>query len=260
MPLPVAARRAAAGRRAREPRGPSPRRRGDRLHRPGGVAGLQRGRRLHRRRRVPAALDRGGEPETASDELIAAAEDAGLRLDAFLAARGAAPSRAAAAAADRARRGHGGRPRAAQEPQDRGGGEGGRGGAGRRGRAGRAGARFPSRSSTRTSTCSWSTSPRAWSPTRRPGHRGPTLAEALAGRWPPGARTRSAPGIVHRLDRDTSGLLVVARSDEAHAALQKMMQAREIDARVHSRWWRGTPTPTAAPSTRRSAATAATGP
>ena len=87
MPLPVAARRAAAGRRAGQPRGPSSRRRGDRLHRPRGVAGLQRGRRLHRGRRVPAALDRGGEPETASDELIAAAEDAGLRLDAFLAAR-----------------------------------------------------------------------------------------------------------------------------------------------------------------------------
>jgi 23S rRNA pseudouridine1911/1915/1917 synthase len=34
--------------------------------------------------------------------------------------------------------------------------------------------------------------------------------------------------VVHRLDRDTSGLLLVARSEEALAALQRMMKAREI--------------------------------
>jgi 23S rRNA pseudouridine1911/1915/1917 synthase len=45
-----------------------------------------------------------------------------------------------------------------------------------------------------------------------------TLAELL----PEGAR------VVHRLDKDTSGLLLVARSDEAHAALQRMMRAREV--------------------------------
>ena len=60
-----------------------------------------------------------------------------------------------------------------------------------------------------------------------PGHRGPTLAEALAPLAAGGEHPERA-GIVHRLDRDTSGLLVVARSDEAHAALQKMMKAREI--------------------------------
>ena len=60
-----------------------------------------------------------------------------------------------------------------------------------------------------------------------PGHRGPTLAEALAPLAAGGEHPERA-GIVHRLDRDTSGLLVVARSDEAHAALQKMMKAREV--------------------------------
>ncbi|MGH3081684.1 MAG: RluA family pseudouridine synthase [Gaiellaceae bacterium] len=37
------------------------------------------------------------------------------------------------------------------------------------------------------------------------------------------------PGIVHRLDRDTSGLLVVARSDEAHERLKQIVQKRELE-------------------------------
>ncbi len=60
-----------------------------------------------------------------------------------------------------------------------------------------------------------------------PGHRGPTLAEALSGRVAGGEHPERA-GIVHRLDRDTSGLLVVARSDEVHAELQRMIRAREV--------------------------------
>jgi 23S rRNA pseudouridine1911/1915/1917 synthase len=60
-----------------------------------------------------------------------------------------------------------------------------------------------------------------------PGHRGPTLAEALAGLAAGGSHPERA-GIVHRLDRDTSGLLLVARSDEVHAQLQRMLRAREI--------------------------------
>lgn len=35
------------------------------------------------------------------------------------------------------------------------------------------------------------------------------------------------PGIVHRLDKDTSGLLVVAKTDEAHVDLQKQIQSKE---------------------------------
>jgi len=39
------------------------------------------------------------------------------------------------------------------------------------------------------------------------------------------------PGIVHRLDRDTSGLILVARSDEAHARLSEAIRAREVERR-----------------------------
>jgi 23S rRNA pseudouridine1911/1915/1917 synthase len=45
-----------------------------------------------------------------------------------------------------------------------------------------------------------------------------TLAEALGGEI----------GIVHRLDKDTSGLLVVSRSPEVRDALQRMIKAREV--------------------------------
>jgi 23S rRNA pseudouridine1911/1915/1917 synthase len=64
-----------------------------------------------------------------------------------------------------------------------------------------------------------------------PGSRGPTLSEALAGRAAGGDQPERA-GIVHRLDRDTSGLLVVARSAEAHTALRQMLRRREI-ARIY---------------------------
>jgi 23S rRNA pseudouridine1911/1915/1917 synthase len=37
------------------------------------------------------------------------------------------------------------------------------------------------------------------------------------------------PGIVHRLDRDTSGLMVVARSDEVHRRLQSLVRGRELE-------------------------------
>jgi 23S rRNA pseudouridine1911/1915/1917 synthase len=59
------------------------------------------------------------------------------------------------------------------------------------------------------------------------GHRSGTLAQALEGRAAGGDDPRRA-GIVHRLDRDTSGLLVVARSEAAHAELKRMLAAREI--------------------------------
>ena len=59
------------------------------------------------------------------------------------------------------------------------------------------------------------------------GHRSGTLAQALAGRVE-GGDDPSRAGIVHRLDRDTSGLLVVARTEAAHAELKRMLAAREI--------------------------------
>jgi 23S rRNA pseudouridine1911/1915/1917 synthase len=59
------------------------------------------------------------------------------------------------------------------------------------------------------------------------GHRAGTLVQALAGRVVGGDDPRR-PGIVHRLDRDTSGLLVVARTEAAHAALKQMLRRREV--------------------------------
>jgi 23S rRNA pseudouridine1911/1915/1917 synthase len=45
------------------------------------------------------------------------------------------------------------------------------------------------------------------------------------------------PGIVHRLDRDTSGLLVVARTPEAHAALVDQLRARSVERRYVTLVW-----------------------
>jgi 23S rRNA pseudouridine1911/1915/1917 synthase len=59
------------------------------------------------------------------------------------------------------------------------------------------------------------------------GHRGPTLAGALAGRAVGGPDPERA-GIVHRLDRDTSGLLIVAKSEPAYTALRRMIRYREV--------------------------------
>lgn len=59
------------------------------------------------------------------------------------------------------------------------------------------------------------------------GHRSGTLAQALAGVGGGGDEPWRA-GIVHRLDRDTSGLLVVARSDSVHRALKASLSARRL--------------------------------
>jgi 23S rRNA pseudouridine1911/1915/1917 synthase len=59
------------------------------------------------------------------------------------------------------------------------------------------------------------------------GHRSGTLAQALAG-VAAGGDDPTRAGIVHRLDRDTSGLVVVARTEGAHAELKRMLAAREI--------------------------------
>jgi len=61
-----------------------------------------------------------------------------------------------------------------------------------------------------------------------PSHRGPTLVDELAEILGGGADAER-PGIVHRLDKGTSGLLVVARDDATHAALQEMVRAREVE-------------------------------
>ncbi|MGH3017811.1 MAG: RluA family pseudouridine synthase [Gaiellaceae bacterium] len=55
-----------------------------------------------------------------------------------------------------------------------------------------------------------------------------TLAGALRGRGAAGGPADRA-GIVHRLDRDTSGLLVVARSEEAFGRLQSLVRRRALE-------------------------------
>jgi 23S rRNA pseudouridine1911/1915/1917 synthase len=62
------------------------------------------------------------------------------------------------------------------------------------------------------------------------GHQTGTLAQALEGRSPvvPTRDDSWRAGLVHRLDRDTSGLLVVAKSDAVHAELKAALQRRDI--------------------------------
>jgi 23S rRNA pseudouridine1911/1915/1917 synthase len=59
------------------------------------------------------------------------------------------------------------------------------------------------------------------------GHREGTLSQLLAGVAAGGEPERA--GIVHRLDRDTSGLLVVARSETVHRALARALAERRIE-------------------------------
>jgi 23S rRNA pseudouridine1911/1915/1917 synthase len=59
------------------------------------------------------------------------------------------------------------------------------------------------------------------------GHRQDTLSQLLAPLLAGGEAERA--GIVHRLDRDTSGLLVVSRSQEVHRRLQAALAARRIE-------------------------------
>jgi 23S rRNA pseudouridine1911/1915/1917 synthase len=63
-----------------------------------------------------------------------------------------------------------------------------------------------------------------------PGHPDGTLVNALLFRVRDlsGIGGKLRPGIVHRLDRDTSGLMVVAKGDEAHVALSNSIRRREV--------------------------------
>jgi 23S rRNA pseudouridine1911/1915/1917 synthase len=73
-----------------------------------------------------------------------------------------------------------------------------------------------------------------------------TLVHGLVAHGAAGGGDVERPGIVHRLDRDTSGLLVVARSEEAHRRLQKLVRRRALVrtylalVRGEPRAWRGT--------------------
>jgi 23S rRNA pseudouridine1911/1915/1917 synthase len=77
-----------------------------------------------------------------------------------------------------------------------------------------------------------------------PGHATGTLVHGLLGRLG-GGEAPERPGIVHRLDRDTSGLLVVARTDEAYRGLRNLVRRRELERRYKAlvrgrpQSWRG---------------------
>jgi 23S rRNA pseudouridine1911/1915/1917 synthase len=77
------------------------------------------------------------------------------------------------------------------------------------------------------------------------GHAGGTLVHGLLAHAIAGGDEPERPGIVHRLDRDTSGLLVAARSSEAHRRLQRLIRRREVLreylalVRGRPRSWRG---------------------
>ncbi len=66
-----------------------------------------------------------------------------------------------------------------------------------------------------------------------------TLVHGLLARYPEirAVGEDFRPGIVHRLDRETSGLLVVARTNEAHEALGAALRARRVTRRYRTLVW-----------------------
>ena len=72
-----------------------------------------------------------------------------------------------------------------------------------------------------------------------PGNWSGTLVNALKGRGGPlsAGSEEGREGIVHRLDKETSGLLLVAKSDRAHRALGAELQARRITRRYAALCW-----------------------
>lgn len=78
-----------------------------------------------------------------------------------------------------------------------------------------------------------------------PGHPRGTLVNALLAICPDlrGIGGTLRPGIVHRLDKDTSGLIVVAKNDRANRALQTQLKEREVK-KTYTTLVRGVPEPT----------------
>ena len=62
-----------------------------------------------------------------------------------------------------------------------------------------------------------------------PGNYSGTLVNALMGRFQLSNKDNIRPGIVHRIDKDTSGLLVVAKTDEVHDKLSEMIKNKEVE-------------------------------
>lgn len=62
-----------------------------------------------------------------------------------------------------------------------------------------------------------------------PGNYSGTLVNALMGRFKLSNKDNIRPGIVHRIDKDTSGLLVVAKTDEVHDKLSEMIKNKDVE-------------------------------
>ncbi len=80
-----------------------------------------------------------------------------------------------------------------------------------------------------------------------PGNRERTLVNALlahCGKSLSGIGGVARPGIVHRLDKDTSGLIAVAKNDAAHQALSRQFADRSLSRTYHALVW-GVPAPRA---------------
>jgi 23S rRNA pseudouridine1911/1915/1917 synthase len=79
-----------------------------------------------------------------------------------------------------------------------------------------------------------------------PGHSGGTLVHGLLAAYPELAEVGGdpvRPGIVHRLDKGTSGLLVVARTEAAHAGLVEQLQDHSVDRHYTALVWGHLETP-----------------
>jgi 23S rRNA pseudouridine1911/1915/1917 synthase len=71
-----------------------------------------------------------------------------------------------------------------------------------------------------------------------PGNWSGTLVNALLGRGSlPSGTGEERPGIVHRIDKETSGLLLVARTEQAHRSLSAAIAARKIVRRYAAMTW-----------------------
>ncbi|MBQ2639867.1 MAG: RluA family pseudouridine synthase [Bacilli bacterium] len=62
-----------------------------------------------------------------------------------------------------------------------------------------------------------------------PGHYSHTLVNALLYKFNIESKDKIRPGIVHRLDKDTSGLMLVAKNEKTHEYLSEMISKKEVD-------------------------------
>jgi 23S rRNA pseudouridine1911/1915/1917 synthase len=65
------------------------------------------------------------------------------------------------------------------------------------------------------------------------GHRSGTLVHGLLAAFPDlsGISGEERPGIVHRLDKETSGVILIAKNDRAHVEISRQFKAREVEKR-----------------------------